>query len=197
MPAPAAPLPPSDLANRQLPVVETAGPWLRIHRVEYGPLFFGRTLESRFDDPDQEFGVLYAAETLDGAFIETFGRNPGRNAVRERQLARRSLARIEANRPLRLVDLTGPGLARIGATATIFAGDHGPAQSWSRAVWSHPAAPDGLLYRARHDPSCHTVAIFDRASPFVHAADLGRLLSSANVAALSETLSRYDFSVRP
>lgn len=197
MPAADAPLPPSDLADRQLPVVETAGPWLRIHLTAYGPLFFGRTLESRFDDPDQEFGVLYAAETLDGAFIETFGRSPGHNSVRQRQLARRSLARIEVRRRLRLVDLTGPGLARIGATAALFAGPHGPAQAWSRALWSHPAAGDGLLNRARHDPSCHTVAIFDRARPLVRADDLGSLIAPANIGALDETLSRYDFSVRP
>jgi hypothetical protein len=60
--------------------------------------------------------VLYAAETLEGAFIETFGRNPGVNVVRETQLAARSLALIEAARPLKLVDLTGPGLAQNGMT---------------------------------------------------------------------------------
>ncbi|HZO29431.1 MAG TPA: RES family NAD+ phosphorylase [Chloroflexota bacterium] len=160
-------------------------------------MFFGRTLENRFDDPRQEYRVLYAAETLDGAFIETFGRNPGLNTVRERWPSWRSLARIEVTRPIRLVDLTGPGLARIGATAAILAGRHDRAQAWSRALWSHPDVPDGLLYRARHDPSCICVAIFDRAEHVIRSRALGGLLTTAHLAGLSATLRRYDFSLRP
>jgi hypothetical protein len=129
-----APLPPGDLSHRRLPIIETTGPWLRLHRARHDPVFFGRTLENRFDDPRQEFGVLYVAETLDGAFIETFGRNPGLNTVSERQLSQRSLTRIGVTRPVRLVDLTGPGLARIGTTAAVLAGRHSRAQVWSRAV---------------------------------------------------------------
>jgi hypothetical protein len=185
------------LAHRPLPIVETTGPWLRIHRTHYSPIFFGRTLENRFDDPRREYGVLYAAETLDGAFIETFGRNPGLNTVSEGQLSQRSLARIEMARPIRLVDLTGPGLARIGATAAILAGRHDRAQAWSRALWSHPVLPDGLLYRARHDPSCFCVAIFDRVEYLIRPQPLGGLLTPAHLTLLGATLRRYDFSLRP
>lgn len=192
-----APLPPGDLARRRLPLVETDGPWLRLHRGHLGPVFFGRTLENRFDDPRQEFGVLYVAETLDGAFIETFGRNPGLNTVSSRQLTQRSLARIGVTRPVRLVDLTGSGLARLGTTAAVLAGRHAPAQEWSRALWSHPELPDGIRYRARHDPSCICVAIFDRAEHLVQARDLGGLMTPAHLARLGATLRRYDFSLRP
>ncbi|HZO27164.1 MAG TPA: RES family NAD+ phosphorylase [Chloroflexota bacterium] len=192
-----APLPPRDLAHRRLPIVETAGPWLRLHRAHHGPVFFGRTLENRFDDPRQELGVLYAAETLDGAFIETFGRNPGLNTVSARQLSQRSLARLDVTRPLRLVDLTGPGLARLGTTAAMLAGRHRRAQVWSRALWSHPDRPDGILYRARYDPSCICVAIFDRAEHLLRAQSLGDLVTPANLILLSATLRRYDFSLRP
>jgi hypothetical protein len=192
-----APLPPGDLPRRRLPIIETSGPWLRLHRVYHDPVFFGRTLENRFDDPRQEFGVLYVAESLDGAFIETFGRNPGLNTVSVRQLSQRSLARIGVTRPVRLVDLTGPGLARIGTTAAVLAGRHGRAQEWSRALWSHPDLPDGLLYRARHDPSCICVAIFDRAEHVVYAQTLGGLVTPAHLAHLGDTLRRYDFSMRP
>jgi hypothetical protein len=192
-----APFPPGDLDHRRLPLIESTGPWHRIHRTHLDPIFFGRTLENRFDDPRQECGVLYVAETLDGAFIETFGRNPGLNTVSERQLRQRSLSRIECTRPLALVDLTGPGLARIGATAALLAGRHDRAQIWSRALWSHPAAPDGLLYRPRHDPSCICVAVFDRAEPAIRSRALGDLLAPAHGALLGATLRRYDFSLRP
>jgi hypothetical protein len=141
--------------------------------------------------------VLYVAETLDGAFIETFGRSPGLNTVSERQLSQRSLARVDVARPVRLVDLTGPGLARIGATASLLAGPHARAQAWSRALWLHPAAPDGLLYRARHDPSCLCVAIFDRVEHLVRGQSLGGLLAPDHLVLLGATLRRYDFSLRP
>lgn len=107
------PLPPSDLANRRLTIVRLAGPWVRIHLTVHDPLFFGRTGSNRFDDPLRRYGVLYAAERGEGAFIETFGRSPGVNVVSRSQLADRSIALIEAARPLRFVDLTGPGLAHI------------------------------------------------------------------------------------
>lgn len=178
-------------------MVRVSADWVRIHRTEHEPLNFGRTGGNRFDDPLRRYGTLYAAETFDGAFIETFGRNPGVNVVAEHQLAERSLALIEALRPLELVDLTGPGLARIGATTGLTAGPHAAAQRWSRALWSHPSRPDGVLYRARHDPSCVCVAIFGRAARAVRAVPSGRVLDPAHRLLLSSALRRYHFSLRP
>lgn len=139
--------------------------------------------------------MLYAAETLDGAFIETFGRNPGVNVVRETQLAARLLALVEAVRPLKLVDLTGPGLAQVTATNLLTAGPHALAQRWSRALWSHPRRPDGIAYRARHDPSCIAVAVFSRARRYVRAVPQGGLLDPAHRPRLGAVLRRYDFSL--
>jgi hypothetical protein len=141
--------------------------------------------------------VLYAADTFDGAFIETFGRNPGVNVVSERQLARRGLALIEATRALRLVDLTGPGLARVGATNALSAGPHAIAQRWSRALWAHRSRPDGLLFRTRHDPSCFSVALFSRTARVLSAIPQGALLDPTHQPRLAATLRRYDFSLRP
>jgi RES domain len=169
--------------------------WYRIHRAEHEPRHFGRTGDNRFNDPSRRYGVLYASETVDGAFIETFGRNPGVNVVRESQLAERSLALIETLRPLKLVDLTGPGLAQIGATNLLTAGPHALARRWSRALWSHPSRPDGLVYRARHDPSCICVAIFDRTAPFIRAVPQGGLLDPAHRPLVGAILRRYDFSL--
>ena len=194
---PDEPLPPADLAQRDLPVVRLAGPWLRIHRQIHDPIFFGTTRSNRFDDPRRQYGVLYVAETLDGAFIETFGRSPGVNTVSQRQLSDRALARIQASRPLRLVDLTGPGLAQIGATGSLTSGSHDVAREWSRALWTHPSRPDGLLFRARHDPSCLSVAIFTRASRLVRSTRVGGLLDPAQLPLLAATLQRYRFSLRP
>jgi hypothetical protein len=56
----------------------------------------------------------------------------------------------------------GPGLARLGATSIVTSGAHALAQRWSRAIHDHPAAPDGLLYRANHDNGELCAALFDR-----------------------------------
>jgi hypothetical protein len=173
------------------------GPWLRIHRAAHEPLHFGRTGSSRFDDPLGRYGVLYAAETLDGAFVETFGRTPGINVVAERQLAQRSITAIVSVGPLRIVDLTGAGLARIGATGGVTAGPHAIAQQWSRELWAHRNRPDDILFRARHDPECISIAIFSRAARLIRAEPLGGLLDPIHRAALGATLRRYDFSLQP
>src|SRR5258708_34091755 len=97
----------------------------------------------------------------------------GVNTVRESKLLVRTLASVTVSRLMRLVDLTGPGLARLGATNELTAGGHGPGQSWSPALWSHPSRPDGLLYRARHDPPWRSVAPFSRGRRHVAASPRG------------------------
>jgi hypothetical protein len=176
--------------------VRTQTIWLRIHRTEHAPINFGRTGANRFDDPRREYGVLYAADTFDGAFIETFGRRPGVNVVESEQLDDRALAAIEALQPVRLVDLTGAGLAQVGATAYVTSGAHRCAQLWSRALWSHPGRPHGIRYRARHDPDCLCVALFERARPHVRATPQGGLLDSRLRPQLGATLRRYGFGLR-
>jgi len=192
-----APLLPSDFSVRALPLVDASGPWVRLFQRGHDPLYFGRTRRNRFDDPTQGYGVLYAADTFDGAFIEIFGRSPGANTVDGGQLATRDMARIETLRALRLVDLTGPGLARIGATSALFAGPHAASRQWSRAMWSHAGTPDGLLYLSRHDPASFCVAIFDRAADAIRATAEGNVLADSHRVALGATLNRYRFSIQP
>jgi len=130
--------PPHDLDERELPIVSLAGPWLRLHAAELEPDFFGRTGVNRFDDPEGEFGVLYAAEDAFGAFIEVYGRDPGLNLVVETDLRGRVLSEIAVEGGLRVVDLTGPGAARIGATGAI---STDPARAGAALVTKHLRAP--------------------------------------------------------
>lgn len=118
----------------------------------------------RFDDPLGEYGVCYLGRTQAGAFAETFLRNPPVRLVERVTLENRSLAELAVRLPLRLVRLTGRGLARLGTTSAVSSTpDCAIPQRWSRALWSHPARPDGLLYRSRHDDAAVCVALFDRA----------------------------------
>lgn len=190
------PAPPADLRGRVLPIWEGSGPWMRMHAAGRDPLYFGKAGRNRFDDPLKGYGVLYAADDAAGSFVESFGRSPGRNLVSPEALAARSLARIVADRRLRLVDLTGPGLARIGATGAISTSGYRRAQAWSRALHTHPDAPDGFRYRLRHDPSRSGVALFDRIGPgALRSESLGTLADPALRKLLATILDEYGFGL--
>jgi hypothetical protein len=159
------------------------------------PLFFGRTGGNRFDAPAGEYGVLYTAADAHIAFIEAFGRNPKVNVVSLTELGARPLTRVVAGRPLRLVDLTGPGLARIDADARLPTGSYDLAHRWSLALHEHPEQPDGLLYRSRFDPSRLCAAIFERAADALSTEPLGSLADAANATLLADILSTYEFGL--
>lgn len=127
-------------------------------------MFFGRTRASRFDDPDGVFGVMYVGLDPAAAFIEVFGEEiiGSAGALTAPSLTARTISVMTTTRPARVIDLTGERLPFLGADARIFASSHRVAQQWSRAFHRHPEQPDGLLYRARHDPSQLALALYDR-----------------------------------
>jgi len=95
------------------------------------------------------------------------------------------------------VDLTGPGLNRIGADNRLSTGDYQTSQRWALAFHAHPEQPDGLLYRSRHDPERFCVAIFDRAAGVLTTTDLGSLADPANAALLADILNAYGLGLIP
>jgi len=141
--------------------------------------------------------VLYLAADAPGAFIETFGRQPGRLIVTTTELARRSLSiiTVRSRRALRLVDLSGAGLAKIGADSRLTSGSYDVSQVWALALYEHPEQPDGLLFRSRHDPSRLCAAIFDRAEDALDARSLGSLADAANAVLLGHILDTYGFGL--
>jgi hypothetical protein len=106
---------------------------------------------------------LYAAEEPQGAFAETFLRSPGARQIDPKLLARKAYVRIEVTRPLTLIELAGPGLAILGATAeVVHAGlPYVIPQAWSKALRAHPVAADGIAYNARHDDRALCYALFE------------------------------------
>lgn len=186
------PEPPHDLASRELPILVRNQRWYRMYRPSREPVYYGKTGRNRFDAPNEEFGVLYIGEDPFCTFVESFELPTVFKPMTPAILATRRLCILEFSRPLRLVDLTGSGLARLGADARLIAADHDIAQRWSRALWQHPSVPDGLLYRARHDPSRNSVALFDRVTPAsVH--ELGTLAHPTQQHVLAGILNEYRF----
>jgi len=140
----------------------------RSHHANYGPVYYGKGPVYRFDDPAGIYGVLYVAHRLEGAFVETHLRKPGRRYVDREDLARRRWSRLRAVRPLLLLPLHGRYLYRAGATAEV---THGAASGyqlprrWSSAAYA--AEFDGIEYRSRHDDDQFCVALFERVDPAV------------------------------
>jgi hypothetical protein len=186
--------PPRDLDDRDLVVVAWSAPCYRVHAVARNPLHFGRDVRHRFDDPRGEFGVLYASSELAGAFRETFA---GVSSVTISALSARAWSELVPSRPLRLCDLTAEGLSRIGADARLTTGERGNAQDWSRALYTHHEDVDGLLYRARTDPSIPSLAVFDRAAGALGATRTVGFLAPEGTSETARILERYRVALVP
>ncbi|QZO02464.1 RES family NAD+ phosphorylase [Chenggangzhangella methanolivorans] len=144
----------------------------RFFTAGYDPIYFDTGLDGRLNAPDGSYGVLYAAETASGAFAETFLRQPGRRLIPPDLLTSKAYAELEFTRPTTFVQLQGPGLAVLGATAEVtHAGEnYDLSQAWSAKLQAHPVNADGIAYRSRHDDGQTCFAVFDRALPAVREA---------------------------
>ncbi len=194
-------MPPGDLASRDLPLVEIDRPWYRMSGVSHGAIYWGlnppRKRKSRFDAPGGEFGVCYLGADAHCAFIETLGYLLGLRVIDEVQLRLLPLHEVRVDRPLQLVDLTGSGLARIDADARLCSGEFSISQQWSLALFNHPSSPDGLYYRARHDPSRFSLVLFERDDTEQHlqARNLGCLIDRRHHRLLADILETYGFDL--
>jgi hypothetical protein len=172
--------------------------WFRIHSVARDPVYFGSSGANRFDAPAGEFGVLYVGADAHCAFIETFGHATGTRSVSMAELRARALSLVTPGRDLLLVDLRGEGLARMGADASLASGHaYDLAQRWASAIHGHPRKPDGIVYRARHDPARTSAALFDSTAVAFTAKSLGHLASPKQARLLGDILDTYEFGLMP
>lgn len=190
------PEPPGDLDDREPLIASVDQAWFRICKLRRSPIFFGRGTTHRFNAPGGEFGVMYIGADEHCAFIETLGQETGCRIVTTAALRERGWARVTLSRPLRLIDLVASGgLARIGADARLFAGEHAISQRWSKALWAHRVKPDGILYPTRHDPARAACAIYDHCETLTTATPLGCLADPRHSALLGNILDTYGFDL--
>jgi len=189
------PEPPENLLQHPLPVIEIQKPWFRIHKSHHSPLYFGQTGDNRFDAPTLEYRVMYIASDPHGAFIETFGSQTGIRVVSASELSIRSISELSCMRLLKLVDITGPGVAQLGADARLATGSHRIAQLWATKFWSHPEQVDGIYYRARHDLEQTCAAIFERAESVFEIANTQLCVSRNFSKTLAKILNTYQFGL--
>jgi hypothetical protein len=167
-------LPQPGFAERDLDIV-AIGPelaWSRLSKNHHpDPLGYGWS-PSRFSDPGTDptrrFAIIYFGATLKVCFLEAVLRDKGDGRVatmpiEEGELLTWNRVQVSARRPLRLVDLREDGPVRMGIpTDAVRAADQRLGRIWSRALWEHDAAPDGMIYPSRlngHD----NIALYDRA----------------------------------
>jgi len=195
------PLPPEDLHARHLPIRElrSSEVLFRIHRKEWDPLFFGRAAEARMKQrwyaPDESYGVCYLAVDPYIAFAETMLRKHGLASVEFVELSVRAIASVTVLEPLRLVRFHGSGLKRLSADASVVHGPYEVTWAWSQAIHGHPDEVDGICYRARHDDSDFSVALFDRAQAKVDLRYTTILTSNRCSTLLSEWMDRYGLGI--
>lgn len=193
------PLPHAEL-HSQKPLIFTLGPGevlYRHHQSIHDPIYFGRSGNYRFDDPNcptgPSFGVLYVGADPHCCFIESCGSTTGVPAVSGDYLSSREIARLELTEELRFIDLVSSGgLTHIGADARLVTGSYKVAQRWSAALRLHPSKPDGIRYLARHDPTRVAYAIFTRPRSAFIVTSLGSLMAPSNRTLLNQLLRDYN-----
>jgi hypothetical protein len=167
--------------------------FVRIRRKGGDPLEFVHG-EGPFNAPAREFCILYAANTLACCLAEAVIRDryiPVERPVEiaPTELATREVVELGSTRPLRLIDLSGPGALRQAVPPDVAKGaDYALSRAWSLALWAHPALPEGVLYRSRFDDDFLCVAIYDRARSALTTARTMPLSAHPDLAAV---LDRY------
>lgn len=204
---PDKPTPPVDLAARTLPLTMIEGPAWRVYPGVHGPSHFNKQ-DGRFNDPQQRYGVLYAAETDVGAFAERllvapglFGGQTGLAVgatipVSATALQTFSLAAVTFAQPLACVDLRTPtGLTQIGAGPWLLTAPHSVSKQWSRPLFLHPSAPEGIVWNSRAEHGIVSLGLHERAKPKITANGLGPLVGHRRL--LAEVIRQFDVVIVP
>lgn len=150
---------------------------VRCHSSEYGATEFNPTRSAGrfrpFTVNRRTISTLYGAKNLEGALSETvFHDVPV--AGPSRQILISSLipwlqSMIAPTRPLRLADLRGFGLGRIGTTRAALidspASEYLTTAQWAKALYECPQQPDGILWTSRQYDRAATLILFGRRVP--------------------------------
>lgn len=155
---------------------------VRVHHQDHGAVFFGpkpgTPPQNRFDAPSGEYRVLYAAERLEGAFVESVLRRPAGRVLRRAFVEERMWTPLRLGRPLILAKVLDEGLQFHRVDAGVSASDdYAASRALALALHTEFPALDGLAYRSRFNNGEVCFAIFDRVLPADLIALAGRRFS--------------------
>lgn len=151
-----------------------------VSRVRYRghSLYFGKDGINRYDDPEQDYGVLYLGFELATILMESVFRRhrwtrTKRRAITRSEVDQRIVRVIGVLEELCLADLSAPDVvaSQFGLNLSQLAGRrYGNTQRISAVIHAmHDSSGqpmfDGLVYPSRNNPSGGCVALFERAAP--------------------------------
>ena len=188
------PPPSPELLKRTLPRRRSPKTLVRLSRQEFrDPIFWSTKGKYRFDSPTARYGVLYTANSLEGAILEVFGdRWLEHRALSEQLLRSYNLVKLNITSGLWLANTLGSNLMFAGIDARLFAStDYDKTQAWGRAFMEHPQNFDGILYHSRKNPRKLNCAFFETesAQKAITVADTGPLIDTNE---LYPILERYE-----
>lgn len=140
---------------------------IRVHHQDKGAIFFGPKPgvppQNRFDAPSGEYRMLYAAERLEGAFVESILRRPDGRILRPAFVNERAWTLLRLERAVTLAKVFDEGLQFHGVDASVSASDD-YTEPRALALKLYINYPDlhGLAYRSRYNNGEICFAIFDR-----------------------------------
>lgn len=133
--------------------------------------YFGSTGRNRFDAPGcpglPEYSTCYFGTSLAVAIAETVLHDEipvdGEFHISTQTLNDKHVLHFRG-RQLRLADMTGAQLKRLGGTAELAGtADYAVTQAWALAVYTNPGNFDGFIYMSRHFNTNQAVVLFNRA----------------------------------
>lgn len=131
----------------------------------------------RFDSLDGSYAYLYIGDSPAAAVAETLCRNlpvdQSPRLIPRIQIRGRVLSELRTTRPVRVVDLTGTGAARLNAGVWLTKCDPSgylATRRWAAAVLAANPGIDGLQYRPRHDENNLAWMLADTPATAAHAA---------------------------
>ena len=168
--------PPSGFPFTPLQASNLPAMFWRFNRVDnkQSCVFFGKSGSNRYDDPKKKYGVMYVADKLVTAAVETVLRSSmhGGTAmydgeyrlIPESWLKTHDVWNVRTSGDLSLADLVD-GLLHLNLDAAISTMPLSELpQRWSRWIHHHRKHTfDGIWAISRHYPSGRTVALFNRA----------------------------------
>jgi hypothetical protein len=125
------------------------------------------------------------ADSFDAAFAESLGHSVSdrfkpsqKKIILERDLAKFHIYLIEVVETLRVGELCGSGLPRLGLDNNINTAPkpYTTPQQWSLWVHQHPKILDGIRYHSRHLPNVRCEALFDRCQTNLSDTDRGAVI---------------------
>ncbi|KJB91306.1 hypothetical protein N826_31235 [Skermanella aerolata KACC 11604] len=130
--------------------------------------------------------MLYLGSSLKVCFVETILRDArdgvvGDVEIEEVEIDDRLYSQVQTATPLRLVNLRGDGPLRMGIPSDVVRGrTQWLARKWSLAIYSHPAAVDGIIYPSRLNGEVN-IAVYDRAVSKLMSSSTGDLRRASGI----------------